>query len=279
MNTKWIWDMSRRLESIIYIIQSWYWAQSEVYILKLIKNNKYPTVKILILSINFISIPKHMKTQTKTWKKILYSLIACTIMIWWFVSTWVYAQSSDWETRLSASACSIPVTVEQAYDIDFWSFNSDDVFDGPKLVIWVIDGTNATAHTSNVPSLSTPVNYLVVQDRCGVSNGWHADILTSSMVDQNVLNTITWNDIPADNLKLITDGQVFFLESTPANSEVTATEYAAPTSFNTAVQLLERTSNNNNVWWLFGVFPWYGLNIPQHQQPDTYKGTITWTVI
>ena len=220
-----------------------------------------------------------MKTQTKNSKKILCWLIACAIMMSWFVSTGVHAQSSDGETRLTASACNVPVTVEQAYDIDFWSFNSDDVFDGPYNRIWVVDGTNATAHTSNVPADSNPLNYLVVQDRCGSSKWWHADILTSAMVDQNVVNTITDSDIPADNLSLQTDWIVYHLDQTPVNTEVTASTYTSSTPFGTAIQLLERVPVGNYQWWLFGVKPSYNLAIPQHQQPDAYKGTITWTVI
>ena len=173
--------------------------------------------------------------------------------------------------------CDFSVTVEQVYDINFWEFNSDDVFDGDHINAWTIDGTHAISHVSNFPSNSLAGLYLVVEDQCGDTSR-HADIIVSNLVDQDVFNTTSWADIPAENIKLSTDGQVYFLDTTVNNNEVSASSYI-DASFDQAIQLIERNLWSDTSWWLYGVAPSFELTIPQHQQPDIYKWTITWTVI
>lgn len=93
---------------------------------------------------------------------------------------------------------------------------------------------------SNSPSVSATGLYLVVTDVCG-DVSWHADILASSMSDQNIANSITGTAIPAANLKLQNSGTLFYLDTTPSNPEVVASTINTDTSFSTALQLIART--------------------------------------
>lgn len=189
------------------------------------------------------------------------------------------AQTAIWKTTLNSKGCGVATSVEEAYDIDFGTFNGSDVFTWTKTNNGFITSGAATSHTSNVPSITTTGYYLVVVDRCATSS-WHADLLASSMSDQNTTNTVTATAIPANNLKLQANGIAYFLDTSPSNSEVSANSVGTDTSFGSSpLQLLQRTAWTNPVWWRYGVSPSYKLIIPQYQQMDTYKGTITRTVL
>jgi hypothetical protein len=190
-----------------------------------------------------------------------------------------HAQSAIGKTVLWPKECGTATSIENAYDINFGTFNGSEVFDGTKTNTGTVNsGGNALLHTSNVPSVGIPDYYLVVLDKCATLS-WHADILASSMTDQNIANSVTWTAIPAANLKLQNDGIAYFLDTSPSNFEVSANAVGSDTSFNTALQLLQRSAWANPVWWKYGVKPTYRLVIPQFQHVDTYKGTITRTVI
>lgn len=214
----------------------------------------------------------------RTGKMLCYGFVGIWLLASGVVTQSTFAQAAIWKTTLNVKDCSIAASVENAYDIDFGGFNANDVFTGSITNTGTITSGNATLHTSNVPSVPTPGYYLVVMDKCATSNR-HADILASSMVDQNTANNITGTAIPAANLKLQNSGVVYFLDTTPFNSEISANAINTDTSFSTALQLIQRNAGTNPVGWKYWVKPSYKLIIPQFQQMDTYKGTITWTVI
>lgn len=229
--------------------------------------------KLIILIYSYFLHMKKILNNLKLWVAIL----AVVSVVSW--SAWLLANAADGDTYLDYLACTAGnAAVEDPYDIDFGTFDSSSVYGQSKINTGATVTGGATHHVSNIPSVATPALYLVVDDQCGDTD-WHADILASSMADQNVNNSGTATAIPATNVRLQNNGTVYFLETTPNISEVTASTYGSDTPMDSAVQLLERDFAGNEVPGLFWVKPTYNLLIPAYQQPDRYEGTITWTVI
>lgn len=167
-------------------------------------------------------------------------------------------------------------TALQPYDIDFFSFSADQVFDMSidkfgKPVTWT-----SVPHTSNVnASLQL---YLAVLDECW-KNDRHADIIASDLQDMNTFNSFTWVSIGSGNLWLQNNGVTYYLDWTPVNTEITAAAIYGYLSMNTAIQLLTRVTGTDGSTWTYWVQPEYKMVIPAYQQPDNYKGSISRTVI
>jgi hypothetical protein len=198
-----------------------------------------------------------------------------------FAATW----SVVWEITLKGKACGVQdVFVENAFNVDFWTFWYDDVLWVVYIKTWAITTWAATPHISNVPGNANPLAYLTVVDTCGIDT-WHADLLSSDLVDQNVQNSQTANPIPAyavaasnENWYLwVPNWWVFFLENTSLNGNVNSYPYP-PTPLDSPRQFMRKTSSD----WIpgiYGIRPQFYVSIPAYQQPDTYVWTITWTVI
>lgn len=217
--------------------------------------------------------------QLKCIKSIKLSFIARTLLIFWLFYNTTYANTLAWDMYVTHSDCKVGNSVVEApYEVDFGSFDANSVFNTTKINTGTIRTGSATAHVSTTPSVLTSGLYLVVIDYCWNAS-WHADILASTLVDQNLFNSATATDIPASNLSIQKDAVVYYLDNTPVNAEVSTAAFSVDTPIGSATQLLQRMSSGNEWPWVYGVKPSYKLIIPAFQQPDMYQGTIAWTVL
>lgn len=187
--------------------------------------------------------------------------------------------AADGETYVWFTWCTKQVpTVETPFDIDFWSFAANEVYGQSHENTWAIVSGHATPHSSNIPSIPTPWYYLVVVDVCAAWD-WHADLLASSLSDQDEINNVTAAPISSDQVGLESDGTLYFLNTSPDNGEVSANGYPIKTPLSSALQLMQRDHLGPQIPGIFWVKPDFFLDIPAFQQPDRYEGTITRTVI
>lgn len=220
----------------------------------------------------------------------LHLILILPILVVFFIWFYNIVSASQWYMYLSCSECTQWTPVPSTpYNVDFWSFSAQSVYGVSKInpgemrnpgsawnsqLWWGIP--QGPVFDSSIPLL-TKSFFLAVVDWCGNSS-WHADLVASDLVDQNVANSSLATSIPGANVQL-TNTWLFFLENTPYTPEVSIVSMADYTSLWSPIQLLQRVYNWNEGPWIFWVRPTYQLIIPAYQQIDKYEWTISWTVM